>query len=190
MKVAAIIMASGQSMRMGKDKLLMPLHGKPLYQHILETLQDLPLDPKLLVSRFKEVLDHASDFDCLPIENEKYYLGQSESVKLGVNYAEDVDGYLFVVCDQPFISKGTILQMMDEFEKHPNSIIVPLYAGQKASPVLFPSSLREQFLELQGDVNGNIILRRYPDLIRNIWIDNAIEGIDIDTLEDYKRYCE
>ena len=52
--------------------------------------------------------------------------------------------------------------------------------------MLFPSSLREEFLLLEGDVGGKVLIQTHPELVRTVGIPSEEELIDIDTLEDYE----
>lgn len=185
-KIVAIVQASGYSRRMGVDKLLLPLKGKPIYRHVLDCLQGTELEEILVVSRFEEILRAAKEMGYIPVHNMDAQIGQSRSITLGLQYAAEADGYLFIVADQPFISKETISSIIGEFEEM-GGIVLPLYGGKRGSPGLFDGSYRKRLMSLTGEETGKLIIGESQEDLHFIWIDRKEEGEDVDTMEVYER---
>ncbi len=192
MNVNAIIMASGLSKRMNQNKLKMKIEDKFIYEFILGTVNNCKygFNEIIVVSNDKDILENAGSLGFKSVENEIFNLGQSASVRLGVEKSCETDGYMFFTADQPFISEKTINELLTTFKKNSNSIIVPCYRGINGSPAIFPKIFKEQLLKLEGDTGGKLIIKDNKDKIIKVHIYSEEEHIDIDTIEDYEKACK
>ena len=121
---------------------------------------------------------------CCTLKNEKYFMGQSESIKLGVSCTKDED-IMFFTGDMPFITVETIKKIISiSWEK--NLITIPCAVGKRFSPVIFPSRYREKLLELSGDTGGREIIKYETDL-NFAEFKNQTEFLDIDTKEEFDK---
>lgn len=182
--VSGIVMASGLSRRMGQNKLLMNVNGKPMIENIVEQCTLSHLKNVLVVYSKEEVKNIIKNYDVTLCYNSRSEVGQSESIKIGVEKSSEynVEGYMFLVGDQPFLKSETINKLLSKFE---NSIVIPVYSGKNSSPVTFPSYLKEKFFSLKNDNGGREIIKQCENIVK-VKIDNSNEGIDIDTLEEYE----
>lgn len=185
MKLSAIVMASGHSLRMKKDKLLLKLNNKEIFTYIVDTISDCNFYEKIIVARKEKVLDYSKNKGFITIKNNKSENGQSESIKLGVKNSTNVDGYMFFVADQPFIKIETINKLVETFNKNPEKIIIPFYNNIKGNPIIFPSSLKDELLEIEKDKGGSAVIKNNKKLIKKVFIKTELENIDIDTKEAY-----
>lgn len=184
MKCSAIVMASGLSRRMGKNKLLLPYRGKPIAAYTLDLVKGLDLKERILVTAYDEVAALGKERGFQVVINDENEEGKAASIRKGLDAAEDADGYLFFVADQPLLKKETVEKMLRLFEKE-NRIIAPVYRGRKGNPVLFPAGFKEELSGLTGDEGGSKIVKRESYL--PLEIDNPRELEDIDTVESYER---
>lgn len=185
--VSGIIMASGLSRRMGQCKLLMNYEGRPIIDRVMEAVEKSSLNPKIAVTGNYEIMNLALKRNLSVVVNEKGELGQSESIKLGVLNSKEADGYAFIAGDQPFISTGFLSELIEEFEKHVDKIIIPVYKGTRGNPVIFPKRFKEELLSLKGDVGGRVLLNKYKEYIQFIEVKDEKLLQDIDTNEEYER---
>lgn len=185
MAITAIILAAGFGRRMAGDKLHRLVQGKEMIERVLETVASVPLIDALVVTNDELIIRKAESLGIRSVGNENAKDGQSTSVIKGV-LASDADsqGYLFVMGDQPFISKPTVLRIIDEALSHPGCIIVPRFGDRTGSPVLFPKEFREELLSLSGDTGGRSIYRKHPESIRFVEVARETELLDADTPED------
>jgi len=98
-------MAAGMSKRMNRDKLHMKINNKKIYEYILETIRDCNFHQIIVIARDDEILKKAVSLGYLAVKNNKYFIGQSQSIKLALRNLNLADGYMFFVADQPFIKK-------------------------------------------------------------------------------------
>ncbi len=186
--VTGVIMASGFSNRMKKDKLLMEIAGKPLIERVIESCKNSGLSDIILIYRKDEIRDIGLKHNIKVIKNEDSEKGQSQSVKLGAQHADlNSKGIMFLVGDQPFLDSLTIDQIIMQFEYDSQKIIVPIYGDRKGSPTIFPSSLSNELEELEGDIGGRDVIDKHQELVKYVEIENHRAGMDMDTQEDYKK---
>lgn len=184
--ISAIILASGYSTRMGKNKLLLKYRGKSLIQHTIETITKCSFSEVILVAREEEIIEIGKRYDLKIIKNENALKGISESIKLGVMNASETDGYMFFTADQPFLDIDSIKRLTAKFAEDLANIIVPRCDGRRGNPVIFPYNFKEDFLQLQGDVGGKIIINKNLEKVKFVEIDDLTKLFDIDTNENYE----
>ena len=78
--------------------------------------------------------------------NDNSDLGISSSIKLGINFDKNADGYMFMVCDQPFISIQTLNSVIDNFIKGDKGIVCVGCGNNKGNPVIFSKKYINELL--------------------------------------------
>ena len=184
--VTAIILASGYSRRMGRNKLLLQYKGKMLIEHTIEVIKQCCFLEVAIVAREEEIIKIGKRNGLKVIKNKNAVKGISESVKLGVTHTTETDGYMFFTADQPFLDKDTINELIYEFKEASNYIIIPRCDGRRGNPVIFPYTFKEDFLKLEGDVGGKIIINKNLDKVKFVEIHDSTKLFDIDTNENYE----
>lgn len=188
--VTGIILASGFSNRMGRDKLLIEINGKRIIEWVIEALKASNLDDIILVYRTEEVKKIAESYCLRTVYNPKAHLGQSQSVILGLEHCKGDCCFMFFVGDQPFISSQLINDLIDEHKRNPSKIVIPYYQDKINMPILFPPDFREDLLKVKGDKGGREIIQKNPSKIKKVEIQDQSLVIDIDTIEDYDIWCK
>lgn len=188
--IAAIVMASGLSRRMGEDKLKLPFRGKLLYQHIVDIVSDLPFKEKIIVTSKDYIAEYSKEKKFTIVMNPEAYKGQSLSIIKGLEKASERKGYMFFVADQPFLKRETILHLIKIFEENSDKITLPFFCGRKGNPVIFPHRLKKDLLQIEGDQGGSVVIKKEWDKSIKIDFNHPIEGLDIDTMENYNKYKE
>lgn len=188
MNISAIVMASGLSKRMNQNKLHMKINDKKIYEYILDTIKKCScINEVIVVAKDSEILEKADIIGFKAVRNEYSHLGQSVSIKLGIKSTIKSDGYMFFVADQPFIEVDTINKLCSIFYDNSNKIIVPCFNGINKSPVIFPENLKEELLNIEGDIGGRVVIKNNSERVIKVQIGNENEFIDIDTFEDYEN---
>jgi len=180
-----ILLAAGLSSRMGAQKLLLPVGGKPMLQHCLDLVRGVPFSRRVLVTT-PAVAQQVETAGVEVVIHPAPEVGQSSSVRLGVLAAPPEDSLLFLTGDQPFLDAATLEAILaaDDGE----SIVYPVGSdGAPRSPVLFGARFREALLTLQGDAGGRQLRRRYPAACRAVRVQSERVLLDVDTPEDYER---
>lgn len=183
--ISAIIMASGFSRRMGKNKLLMKYNDKFLIEYTLDTISKFDFKEKIIVTQYEKIKEIGENLNFKVVINKQPNNGISESIKLGIKNCDKSKGYMFFVSDQPLLDKNDIEKLIKEFEKDTSFIIIPKYKESFGNPVIYPKKYKEQILNLEGDKGGKSIIKS-SDKIKYV---NVCENtlFDIDNINDFNN---
>jgi molybdenum cofactor cytidylyltransferase len=190
--LSAIVLAAGMSTRMGQNKLLLDFKDKPLIAHAVDTLLASEIDEVIVV------LGHEADKaqeklrgkQVRLIQNPDYREGLSTSVRAGVNaVSSQAAGIMVYLADQPLLEPADanrILRAFTHAKEVGKSIVVPFFDGQRGNPVLLDSLYREAILGVVGDVGCKGVIRRYPDQVFVVEMENDHVVRDVDNMEEYE----
>lgn len=181
-KLDAVVMASGFSKRMGKNKLSLSYNGKTLLETTLEKISHIPFNEVIICGREEWVENLADKYNFKYCYNSFADLGQSESIKLGIENSSG-EGITFFPGDQPLLTEDTILNLYYEFQKT-NLITIPIVEEDRFSPVFFPEDKKTHLLNLEGDTGGKAVIKK-TTTINLVKFSSKEEFKDIDTIEDY-----
>lgn len=182
-----IILASGYSTRMGKNKLMMKINNEEIIRHVVKEVKKSNINNIILVAREKDVLDIGRDFGVEVLENKEANLGQSTSIKIGLKNCKVNENYMFFCGDQPFIDFKSINKLIETSDKYNDNIIIPMVNGKTGSPVIFPKRYKRELSLLTGDIGGREIIRTNKENVIYVEIENLLFLEDIDTKEDYVK---
>jgi molybdenum cofactor cytidylyltransferase len=188
--IGAVILAAGMSQRMGEPKLFLPFKGHTIIEEVIDHVKASKVGCVRLIygshdERWKK-LAREKDIACR--KNSEYQKGQSTSVKKGVQIMpHGLEGFIFILGDQPLVDSKIIDKMIDTFYERKASIVVPLYAGVRGNPVLFHGKWRDTLLSLTGDRGARNIIRQNRDEVSYVRFDHSIYNMDVDTKEDYQN---
>jgi molybdenum cofactor cytidylyltransferase len=202
--VSAVVLAAGMSTRMGRNKLLLSFRDKPLVVHAVETL---------LASKASEiivVLGHESEkvWDQLEVfasqistgaqmsrvrlvKNPDYRNGLSTSVQTGVQaVSPEASALMIYLADQPLLEPGDVDRIIAAFraaKTENKSIVVPFFKGKRGNPVILDASLRDSILGIAGDVGCKGVIKRYPEKVYAVEMENDHVVRDVDDIQAYAR---
>lgn len=182
--ITGIILASGFSNRMGKDKLLIEMEGQKIIERVIKACILSRLDKVILVYRKKEIKEIAKKYKISTQYNGKAYKGQSESMKIGVKNTHDDSSYMFLLADQPFINAETINKLIKEYKESKATIAIPYYAGERGMPIIVSNRYKEELLSVIGDQGGREIIKKYFQSVHVVNIEDRKIGKDIDRPQD------
>lgn len=191
-RAAAIVLAAGESKRMGQNKLLLRLNDKTLIENILdaiaaaninETVVVLGHEPQQIINVIKQRPETIK-----MVMNEDYEQGMTASFQKGLQSVSNVDGAFLVLGDQPILDNSLLTTMIQEMEKNPDKalIVSPTHRGKKGHPLLFSRRLFSEILGLNKTQTIRDIVHRHVDRLLTIEAP-AWTTIDIDTPEDFAR---
>ena len=185
-KVAGIILAAGGSSRFGGVKQLLPWGKTNLINTVIGTAKAAGLEPIVVVlgANSEKIRETIEDPDIQIVNNSNWDKGQSTSLKAGVNGINtDVEGVVFLLCDQPQISVNLVCSVVEEGLRT-GKVIIPIIDDRRANPVFFPKSCFDLFEKLEGDAGGRQIVSSCSHTTLQ-WSDEWMAK-DIDKPEDYQ----
>lgn len=206
--IAGIVLAAGESKRMGEIKQLLDWQGEPVIRRTVRNVCSGGFDlVRVVIGAYADKL--APILDDLNVEliyNPHYREGQSISVKSGLagldgfnavmelaqltrldNQALEFSGAAFIPGDMPLIQAETFGQMIEFFRKVEPGILVPTYQGERGNPVFFHRRFFAELSLIQGDRGGREVFGRYPEAVQMIPVDDRGILLDLDSPEDYQR---
>lgn len=188
----AVLLAAGNSVRFGANKLLYDLEGKKMYRHILEPLYRMKQTGRfgqiVVVSQYEEIFaDIESSFpEIKTVSNPEPERGISGSIRLALEklmeVSPDSEGCLFTVADQPCLTAESLEKLTRTWEKYPEGIVAACHGGWVGNPVVFHKKYYEELKALAGDVGGKKVLRMHEEDVRLCEIPRR-ELLDMDTPE-------
>ena len=187
MKINLILLAAGNSKRFNGNKLLAIYKEKPIYMHIVNNVLKLEVNKIICVTQYEEIKEALLNTNINVVINTNSSLGISSSIKLGINFDKEADGYMFMVCDQPFITEKTLKILLDKFINGEKGIVCVGCGNNKGNPLIFSKIYINELLSLQGDNGGKRILKGHLNDLNVVNIDNEIELFDIDTQEEFTK---
>lgn len=188
--IAAVVLAAGESSRMGRDKALLPFRGATFLEHIVSTLRQAQME-KIVV-----VLGHHADEIQAAVKlgnaevmmNPRYREGQTTSLQAGLlTLNEVVEGILLCLVDHPLISVSVVRKLIEAFQKQKPPAVIPTYKGERGHPVIFSQTLFSEFKALGPDEGANLVARRHRAETVFVEVDDANVLRDIDTSADYEK---
>jgi len=190
--ISAIVIAAGESKRMGRTKQLLSWQGKVLLQHALDSILDSEVDEVILVlgCEAERILKKVDTQKIKVVLNPDYPQGMITSIQHGLKALErGVEAFFIVLGDQPGISSQIYNQLIREFRRvYPSKrIFLPTYQGKKGHPALFSIDYREEGSALKGDVGFRQIILDHPSDLLLIEMGASAVLEDIDTPEDYQN---
>ena len=96
----------------------------------------------------------------------------------------DVDGIIFMVCDQPYITKSLLDCLLQAQHETGLPIVASSYEDKLGTPALFHKSFFVELMELKGDTGARKLIKQHEDLVTTVVFPKGI--IDIDTRTDYE----
>jgi len=191
--ISAILLAAGESRRMGRSKQLLPWRGKPLLQHVLDSLLASQVGEVILVLGFDadKIIRALSKGRARIVVNPDFRRGMSTSIRHGLlALAPASRGFLICLGDQPGIGKDIVNRLIQAFDQHfpQKSIIVPTFRGSWGHPVLFGIQYRDEALALQGDRGCRPLLETHPEHLQLVEVGTPAILSDIDTPCDFEEF--
>ena len=181
--VGCVVLAAGLGRRFGGGKLQAAFRGAPLYERAFRAVPAEGLAAAAVVSGSAEILAAAEAAGLLPVRNDRPEDGVSRSIRLGLEALGNVDAALFLVADQPLLTRETVERLLTAGAAHPERIVVPVRSdGQPGNPCLFPAAFFPELLALQGDRGGRRVIAAHPEALLTVPVPDE-ELVDTDTAE-------
>lgn len=181
MKIAAVVLAAGESRRLGELKQLVRLGGETLVERTVRVCREAGCGPVVVVlGASAEVVRRGCSLEgAVVVVNEGWSEGMGSSVRVGVGVLGDVEGCVVATCDMPAVSAEHLRELM-----RAGDVVASSYAGRRGVPAYFPREMFGSLVELRGAAGARELLKgaRTVELVGG--------EMDVDTVEDLARAQE
>ncbi|MEQ8710290.1 MAG: molybdopterin-binding/glycosyltransferase family 2 protein [Rhodospirillales bacterium] len=189
--IAALVLAAGQSRRMGtENKLLKLFDGKPLIQHTVGEILQAPVRKTTVVTGYQEDLLRAAlaEMNVATVHCPDYASGLSASLKAGLQAIDpDCDGVLICLADMPFLTATHIGKLVAAFDPvEGREICLPTFKGKRGNPVLWSRRFIEDMQGIKGDTGARHLIGENADVVVEIAMDDDGVLIDLDSPEAWQ----
>ena len=190
MKIAALVLTAGTSSRMGSNKLLADMGGRPLIVRTVQNILASQVNKVFVVTGHQadEIRAALQSEDVEFAHNSEFASGLASSVGVGVTAAKDFDGVLICLGDMPLVSPQILDKMIETYDfSQGRDLVVPTYEGKFGNPVLWGSRYFPELTALRGDRGARELIDRYRERVIGIEVGDEAVALDADTPEALAR---
>ena len=189
-KYGIVILAAGSSSRLGTPKQLLVLDGLSLIKKA--ALLALEITDKVIVVSGAHAEKIQAELQSLPLiikENKVFQDGIASSIRVGLNTLvekyNDIEGVIFMVCDQPYLTADIINQLVSVANNSEKAVVACSYGNSLGIPALFKKKYFEELKELTGDMGAKKLIMTHMVDVEEIPFPEG--SIDIDTEEEWDQ---
>ncbi len=183
---ALIILAAGESGRLGRPKQNLLFKGQTLLQRAVETAKKTECEPIIVVlganaDKIMPILG------TITLYNKDWKEGMASSIRIAIQEIEgdnSIADVIIMLCDQPFVDAGLIDNILQKKNNTQSAIVACSYSNTIGVPALFDRSLFAELLSLSGNEGAKKVIKNHPGHTTIIPFEPA--GVDIDTNADYQ----
>ncbi len=188
-RIAAVVLAAGQSRRMGAlNKLTAEVGGKPMLRHAVDAALASAAGPVIVVAGHDPDAVRAAlgDAPVTVTDNPDYAEGLSTSLRTGIAAAANldpaVDGALVLLGDMPSVAASDLDRLIAAFDPDEGrAICVPTYRGKRGNPVLWGRDFFDGMRRLSGDVGAKHLIGENAERVQEVPMASDAVLSDIDT---------
>jgi len=192
--IGVIILGAGDSVRMGRPKLLLPWGGTTIIGHLIRQWQALGAEQIAVVQRpHDEPLNAELDRLNFPIgdriENPDCKRGMFSSIQCAANWPgwkHDLGLWAIILGDQPHLQPETLRALLAFHREHPDAISQPVHEGRARHPVLLPRPAFAELRQSRAETLKDFLQQTSYKIIGHPMEDTGLM-IDLDKPEDYER---
>jgi molybdenum cofactor cytidylyltransferase len=189
--IGIIILAAGESSRMGIPKQLLQYSGRSLLQHSIDTATASGAQPIIVVLGSKaDIIKKEIGINKIHlIVNAEWPEGMASSIRCGIKTLLELNpstkGLIMLLCDQPHVTPDLLTDLMMTYEETGKMIVASYYRDTFGPPVFFHRTMLPDLLLLHGDVGAKGLISQH---VSEMGFISFPEGsIDIDTKLDYQN---
>jgi len=193
-EISAILLAAGESRRMGQPKLLLSWGKTTVLGQIVATFAAADIEDILVVTGGaraqveRVVADLAKEYPVRPSYNPEYARGEMlSSIQTGFSMlGPEPKAALIGLGDQPQVLERTIRAICTTYLRTEAPLVFPSFENRRGHPWLASRPFWADILALPQSTNPRQFINKYTGRIEYVDADASILQ-DLDTPEDYNR---
>ncbi len=188
--ISAIILAAGESKRMGKPKLLLPYGDKTIIETVIQTVMQSEAKNIIVVlgSEKEKIRSLISRYPIIITENNEYQSGMLSSIQCGLrSVPEEANTVMILLGDQPMINGTVIDQLTDALRHTDKGIMIAVNNGKRGHPILINVKYKKEIEKLGPENSMHDFTRKFASDILEVETETPDILRDIDTPEDYNK---
>lgn len=191
--IAGIILAAGESSRMGTPKALLDYRGETFVGRLVRVLGANSQPVLVVLGYHADVIRKKVPADAHVVVNLDPSRGQLSSLQTGLAaLPAEADGFAFIPVDSPAVESDTVAKLIQAFDRRDPStlFVIPRQSGRRGHPVVAARSIAAEFLALPPTAEAREVVHAHVD--RTEYVDVDDDGIftDVDDPEAYRRLKE
>lgn len=186
----AVILAAGESRRMGRPKLVLPYGEGTIIETVVRNALSSRADRTVVVlgANRKEIVEKIAGFDVDRVVNARYREGMFTSVQRGLSaLPASVRAAVFMLADQPDVPALAVDSLIEAYLREGRGIVLPVFRGKRGHPLLIDLKYRRRLETLSPEVGLRGLIMENPGDILEVSVPSAAVLDDIDYPDDYRR---
>lgn len=189
-EICAIILAAGESKRMGFPKMLLDFNGISMLETVIRNVRKSSADDILVVlgayrDEIQKIVDKTGTTSCY---NENYKEGMLSSVQCGFrNLPNGTEAVLVFQGDQPFIPPEVTEMVIKEFKRNRRGLIIPVFSEKRGHPLLIARKYFEEVEKLDPQRGLRSISEIFSEDVEEVSVNEPGILRDFDTFDQYKK---
>ena len=189
-EIWAIILAAGESKRMGVPKMLLPFDGSTMIEKVISNVTESKVSKIIVVlGHFKEALiEKIGRLGVIYCYNDNYKDGMLSSVKCGFdNLPSDFKAVLVFQGDQPLITPDVIDSVIETYKTSGKGLVIPVYNGKRGHPLLIDVKYRHEIEKITPDEGLHSLQSKFMDDVKDVSTNEPGILRDFDTFDEYNK---
>ena len=189
--LAIVIVAAGESARLGQAKQLVEYHGVSLIERQIQLALALTSHVYVVLGANKQAIkDNIAKLPVSVVENRDWQLGMGSSIASGVSaFNGAYEAVMILTSDQWRLTQSDLYQLVKVASENPESIVISQWSAnntkQLGPPTIFPKAFFTKLIGLSGEQGAKTVIQEYKKLLNPVNIANA--SYDLDTPEDLEK---
>jgi molybdenum cofactor cytidylyltransferase len=189
--ISAILLAAGQSRRMGQPKMLLPWGQMTVIEQVLTTFLSAGIEEIVIITGgARELVEEvAAHYPVHTLYNRDFANGEMlSSLQLGLQaLSPQVQATLIGLGDQPQVQESSVREVREAYRKNKPPVVVPSFQRRRGHPWLVARPFWEELLQMKSPESPRDFLNRHSNEIHYVEVDTPSILADLDTPDDYQK---
>jgi len=187
--VAAVVLAAGESTRMGADKPLLMYRGRTFLENIISALREAGIGRVVVVlGHHAEQIQQRVDLSAVEVAvNQDYRHGQTSTLQAGLRVlaANEPEAVVLCLVDHPAIAVDTVQKLIQRFKSTGKPVVIPQLNGKHGHPVLVGREVFDQIAALGPEQGADTLIHQYRPQTEFVEVTDPGILMDVDDPESY-----